>query len=326
MGSGEEALAYGARLHALGRELVRDGHVRLAEVVWDADEVLWDWLMEVRSMARGVPRLVRGWDLGHLEVLRVRPGMLELLAGMQEASRSLGQDPWVRIWTDGYPWRIWRIAQEVPELVGLLGPGPAPWPETPESFAVHPRLFARPDYADAVAPLACSRTLSGRLAAMGASSASVLLEGLRTRPSDSSLKLPELAALVGKEGFTASRILVDDRGRNTNRFVRSGRCAVHVPSVLPRWLDRVPNTVWSDARGVLARFAPRSAEAVAEGLRLLSLEPGAAQVSVPSGLLSPSFPGRVFGIDVPGARIREQWVEPRRRVRRAFGGAGRSTG
>lgn len=314
--------AYGERLHAQGRALVLDGHVRLAEVVWDADEVLWDWLMEARSMARGVPRWVRSRDLGHREILQVRPGMLELLAGMQEASRSLGLDPWVRIWTDGYPWRIWRIAREVPELITLLGPGPAPWPETPESFAAHPRLFARPDYAAAVAPLACERTLSGRLGAMGTAAASVLLEGLRTRPSDSSLKLPELASLAGKEGFGSARILVDDRARNTLRFMRSGRSAVHLPSALPRWWDRVPNLVWADARGVLEGFAPRSAEAVAEGLRLLSAEPGAVQVSVPSGVLESAPPGRVFGFDVPGARIREQWVEPRRRVQKAFGRSG----
>ncbi|TVQ99015.1 MAG: hypothetical protein EA398_12735 [Deltaproteobacteria bacterium] len=313
-----DASRFGQRLFQEGRALVLQGHVRLTTLVWDADEVLWDWLMVGSELARGLGRLVRTRDLGHREYLRIRPGILELILGMQDASRTLGLDPWMRLWTDGYPWRLWRIADELPILAHLLGPGPPGWPDTPESFALHPRIFTRTDYAAAVVPMADPALRAERLALLPAPVARVIGNSLRTRPEDSSLKIPELARWAGKDGFEEALVLIDDNLRNTSRFVRAGRRAVHVRTEAPRLLGRVPNTVWRDPRTALARLSAGHALAIADALRRHGDRDPGHHLSVAHPEPVTLYPHTDLELDVPDARIRAQWVDPRARVRAAF--------
>lgn len=101
---------YGRTYYEKGRELIASHGVVLREVVWDADEVLWDWVMDLSGMARAIPRLIKR-DLSHREFFRVKPGVFELIWGMHHESKERGEDPFMRVWTDGYPWRMWRINQ-----------------------------------------------------------------------------------------------------------------------------------------------------------------------------------------------------------------------
>ena len=67
-------------------------------------------MLSYLNRARAIPRLIKR-DLSHREFFRVKPGVFELIWGMHHESKERGEDPFMRVWTDGYPWRMWRINQ-----------------------------------------------------------------------------------------------------------------------------------------------------------------------------------------------------------------------
>ena len=93
---------FGRALYERGRALIASG-VRLERILWDADEVLWDWLMSGVELLKILPRATMRGDLTHSEWVVPRPGMLELLWGMRHESLARDLDPHMRIWTSGYP-------------------------------------------------------------------------------------------------------------------------------------------------------------------------------------------------------------------------------
>jgi len=90
----------------------------------------------------------------------------------------------------------------------------------------HPRILTRWDYAK-VAEMALHSAHLGHDVFADCSNAELLRQHFRRRPFNSSFKLPELAGLVGKDGFGNTRILIDDHSSNIKRFHRSGRTAIH---------------------------------------------------------------------------------------------------
>jgi hypothetical protein len=291
--------------------------VRPEHLVWDADEVLWDWVMDFSHMVRSAPRQLLIPDtLGHREYFRIKPGVWELLFGMHAAALERGWDPFLRIWTNGYAWRLWRISLELPLLATLLG-APATGASTPADYAVHPRIFYRIDFVDVALKLRDPVARAAALADMSPAAAQVLARQLDARPRDSTLKLPELAVLAGKDGFGASRLLLDDEARNIRRFVASGRRGIQV--VMPRYAmvwGRLLNTVWRDPWGQLAALstavAPRLADAIAR-----AVPDGPLRQRVATAEPVREYYHLDFSIRILGQRVRAEWVAPRRRLHRA---------
>ncbi len=309
--------AYGEQMYARGRALVADHGVRIDELVWDADEVLWDWVVDARGMLRSSARMVLRGDLGHREHFRIKPGIFELLWGMHHASIERGLDPYMRVWTNGYPWRAWRVAREVPGWDALLGPPARSSASGHESFAWHPRFFCRADFARALRALIGPDDGAARLGALPPEAREVVVRQLRSCPFDSTLKVPELALLAGKDGFLASRVLVDDQEWNAERFAASGRVAVHVvkpPS--PLSLGPMQNAVWTAPHRAFRPLATRIASAIASALvRAVRSRPGTV-IDAWSGQPLDDYPFVEFSIEIPDTMVRREWVEPLRCLRR----------
>lgn len=328
-----------ARAFSLGRALVADHGVRLAGLLFDADEVLWDWLMDLSEMVRR-PRWrwgQGGWDVGHREWVQVRPGMLGLLWGLHVECRAQGHDPRLRIWTNGYPYRLHAILEGAPALWPLLG-----LPDRrEETLAGAPTLVFRSHYSEAVAALLCPARRAAFLTEASPETRQAVARHLRRHPFDPNLKLPALAALVGKTGLAEARVLVDDTLGNVVRFARAGGRGVHIAAPAPTVLrGRVPNTVWRAPGRALPRLAADLTPELGEALRRLCA-PG--EPSVPDGLrwiriqrweapaasrngASRHAPGatsdvttgaaRPFVIRIPDDRVRDQWIAPREALRR----------
>ena len=236
---------------------------------------------------------------------------------MRSASLDRGLDPYMRIWTNGYAWRLWRIGVELPILAHLLGP-PADSAPTPADLAAHPRVFYRSDFVDLAVRFQDPQERASALASMPAAAAQVLTRQLDERPRDSTLKLPELAALAGKDGFGASRLLIDDEARNIHRFVASGRRGIQM--LMPRYAmlwGRVLNTVWRDPWGQLAALgvavAPRLVDAL---VRAWGAE-GVVRQQVVSREPVRDYHHVDFTFRVPGRRVSAEWMAPRKRLHRA---------
>jgi hypothetical protein len=248
--------------------------------------------------------------------------VFELIYGMHSGALERGWDPYLRIWTNGYAWRLWRISLELPILALLLGP-PVVGAYTPADFVRHPRVFYRGDFVALALRLRDPESRDAATAGMPAAAAQVLARQLDERPRDSTLKLPELAALVGKDGFGASRLLVDDEARNVDRFVASGRRGVQVVGprygMLGGWML---NTVWWDPWGQLAALSTAVAPLLADALAQLARPQGPALLQVRSESPVRGYHHVDFTLRVLGQRVRAEWMVPRQRLRRATRGGG----
>ena len=311
---------FGERLYRRGYALVDEYGLRLDEIVWDADEVLWDWLMDASRMLKRVVPNAFIMDFSHREYYTVRPGVFELIWGMHHASLDRGLDPYMRVWTNGYPWRIWRVAQEIPGFAELLGPPASVSGAEHDSFIDHPRMFYRGDYADAVRRLLGDLGSIDQLLADVSSQVRALIHRqLQHAPFDSSFKLPELAPLREKHGFRNARILIDDRPQNIDRFVASGRSGIHLRSRSPRIiLDKVPNTVWSSPREWLERLVSDVALDIADGLERLAHERASGVISVEATPTAHEHALLEFEVDVPDHRLRAEWIDPIDSLKKTF--------
>lgn len=305
----------GQAMYDRGWQLVDNG-VRLDTIAWDADEVLWDWVMSATHTARGIPRFARTRDLSHREFMRLKPGIWELLWGMHHASLEAGHDPYIRIWTAGYQWRLWRIAKDLPGLTDLLGP-PASVALGPESLAAHPRVMCRGDTLGALMEMLKPERRSW-LDELAPRVRHVLVTRVQKKRGQAGLKIPELAELWGREGFGAVRILVDDAASNGRAFAATGRTAIRPVHPAPRIFGRVPNTVWRDPHRRLASqrgdivgpLADSLAQVVAEGFP-------ARQIPIhPIG--NENHTTLSFTMDIPGHIIEAQWVAPMNALRAAL--------
>lgn len=309
---------YGEAMYQAGRHLVTEAGTRLDELIWDADEVLWDWVIDLPSMLRSPYRLVVRGDFSHREYFRLKPGIVELIAGMHHASKEIGVDPYMRVWTDGYPWRTWRIAAEVPALQALFGPPADPTALVEQSFADHPRLFHRVDYANETRKLLSIEQRALAMASWPSKAREAMEHQLAATPCDSTLKIPELALLAGKTGFERSSTLIDDQSKNIERFVASGRSGLHL-AVEPPWIlfGHVPNAAWASPYSVLAQSSTKVAEELAGALaRLAGTAPGTiviARSTTPVG----EYRFHDFAIDIPDAVVRAEWLDPMRSLKRA---------
>lgn len=311
------ASPYGEQSYLLGRDLVGRHGVRLAEVIWDADEVLWDWVMNFGRLMRAVPRRIRG-DWTHMEYFGAKPGVLELIWGMHHESKARGLDPFMRVWTDGYPWRMWRIHQEIPSLGVLLGPVDGQTPETPEAFATHPRLFTRVDFAQAAERLLEWMAEPQTRAHLSGAAHDELTRRAAEGKFGASWKIPELAVLIGKNGFEHARLLIDDNERNVATFINTGRRAVHVENPTPEVLfGKVPNSVWSKPYRTLERLATAISGPISEAL-LQALDGTVGQYTTAQSTESvPDYEPAHWEFEVPDARIQAEWIQPMKRLRKA---------
>jgi len=304
-------------LYRRGRELIEVHGLRFSELVWDADEVLWDWAMSGARLFGKAPLAIFG-NLGHREWIAVRPGMLELLWGMRHASIELGHDPDMRIWTSGYPWRLWEIFRKVKGFRELLGRVDALHPTT------HPLVFTRPDYVAVVKGLLERDLREPLLSRFTAAARETIHRQLDVKPHDSGFKIPEIAVLAGREAFAGAKILIDDAGRNVRWFLSAGRSAVHVKSVTPRIaFGTIPNSAWHPTRFLRDVRSP-VVSAIADALEALAKD---TTPRVLKAVLKPDHePVRDDGpphvvpvfIDVPSHVLWSQWIHPMRELEQAF--------
>lgn len=290
--------------------------MRVSDLIWDADEVLWDWAMSGARLFASVPLALFG-NLGHREWVAVRPGLLELLWGMRHASEDLGLDPDLRVWTSGYPWRLWAILDKVPGFAELLGDG------HPDS---HPRVFTRPDYVEVVKPLVANAdTRRQHLDAMSPAAKKTIGQQLSEKPHDSGFKIPELAMLAGREAFATAKILIDDAGRNVRWFHATGRSAIRVRSVTPKVFGKIPNSAWDPLRFLREVASPATFE-IANALERLYRDPTPrieeARVVPSPDTVAPTPP---VIIDVPSKVLWSQWIHPMRELEKAFVRARKAT-
>jgi len=313
---GITATAYGEAMYARGRELVVSG-IDLSHLVWDADEVLWDWVLSGVRLMGSLPFAIFG-RLGHREYIAMRPGILELLWGMHHAALALGKDPYVRIWTSGYPWRLWKILRQIEGFDELLGPPSTLYSNDAHLLSAHPRVFTRPDYVSIVRDLLEPEVREKRLAILPEPARSAIAAQLASRPDDSGYKIPELATLFGKEAFASARFLIDDAKNNVEWFKAAGRSAVHVRSRTPHIaFGKIPNSVWSPSR-FLARSGHGAARAIADALATLATLTDATIAEAAFGDAPDEPPNRIFQIDVPNAVLWREWINPMRDLRKAM--------
>jgi hypothetical protein len=312
---------FGEELYLNGRRLVRECGVRLDEIVWDADEVLWDWLMDARRMLKRAPASLMAWDLdfGHREFYLVKPGVFELIWGMRHESLERELDPYMRVWTNGYPWRLWRVAHEIPGFATLVGPPARERDDEHLAFSDHPRIFYRTDYARVAHKLLDPDGFSELASAFPDHVRELVSSQFERDPFDSSFKLPEFASVCGKGGFGCARVLIDDARRNVGRFVASGRHGVHVVSKSPRFIfGAVPNTVWGSPRDALAPLSNRISQEIADALEKLACRDNPTHLAVASDDVARGHVPIEFHIDVPDRMIRSEWIDPIKDLKRTW--------
>ena len=311
---------FGQKMFARGRALVLERGVLPAHVMWDADEVLWDWTMSAQRVVRRLPQSLRQRELTHMEFFQLKPGMFELIAGMAQAAQEGGHDGRMRLWTNGYAWRLWAIAAHVPGLATLLGlPEGSPW----ERFEQSNVVFCRHDYVLAIEPLFSATKSMQWFEQIPWRAREVIKEHLERTPYDSSFKIPELAPLVGKVGFDQVQVLVDDRWANAKRFARTGRAAVHVPSAPLRALfDLLPNASWApDEHSALAPLGTAVAEKIADALGQLPRAERGVVLTARSEVIPFGYEPARFALEIPDERIRRHWLAPMDELRARHQGA-----
>lgn len=302
---------FGRALYRRGRELVAGG-LRLDALIWDADEVLWDWVMALSHIGRGLPRAVRMRSLlMHEEFIRIKPGIWELLWGLHHESLARGLDPYMRMWTAGYSWRLWRIAQEFKAFEGLVGP-PAAAMAGPQSFVEHPYILTRTDTVHAL-----QSVLDGK----GEDRLDDLSRRVITSACDkgrhlAGLKLPALARAIGRDKFAPARVLIDDADRNSRWFAEAGGTALRLRHPAPHIFGgRVRNMVWRRPLTRLARTPGESANALADALWAAHQDgyPQGVRDVLPRG--EQRYDNLEFEILVPPDVLEEQWVGPMRSLK-----------
>ncbi len=253
---------------------------------------------------------------------------------MHHVSCEQGLDPHLRIWINGYVYRLHLMGARIPGFHRLLGVSPGC---PPAELAACERLFVRQDYTTVVHRLVHhverhkpqerarhgarrgSDELARSVAAWPKAARQAFASQLKRRPFDPNFKVPELAPLVGKGGFARSRVLVDDLGRNARRFVAAGRRAVHLQAPSRSVVGgRVPNAVWRLAGPALAAFSGTTAPALASALRRVGDGAGGSRwLRVQPTATAPGEPPPLsFVIHLPDERIRAEWIRPQQRLRR----------
>lgn len=313
-----------AALYDAGLALVVEHGLGPADILWDADEVLWDWAIGFGRLLPVSPKVIFR-QYGHREWIALRPGMTGLLAGLHDGAQEAGKDPFMRIWTAGYPWRLWRIFREIPAFTTLLGPADGGLATTPEQLAAHPRLMARGDLVRIILALLDEDRSAPLLAALPASIRPMVELQCRQDPGHGGFKIPELATVAGKPDVATTSILVDDTRANVDWFLGSGRQAVWVRSPTPRVLfGKVPNSLWRRPdrwlAGLRHGLVPAIADALAKvrpagGLAIAEPLEGerATHVAFPADAAPPS----VFPIDIPNGVFWREWFGPMKAVKRA---------
>lgn len=297
-----------------GRSLYAAG-LRIHQVAWDADEVLWDWSMSLGRMLASAPVAVPTLSVAHRESFQMKSGVIELLMGWSHASREAGDDPHMRIWTNGYAWRIGQIAERVPALAWLLGPNvrsDAPWHQ-------HPRVFCRPHFVTAAHRLLEADGREHAAEVLGREEAEYLLWHFERNPVDSTLKLPGFAAIAGKTGFVETRWLVDDSKKNTSRFAGTGRRSLCPLMAVPKTRLGVRNVAWWEEPRFLTQADTQVATGLAAGFERLAKHPGGTWATVePEPVFD--YEPVTFALQIPDERLRGEWIAPLRGLKhRVYG-------
>lgn len=302
---------FGLKMFARGVALVREHGVLPEHIMWDADEVLWDWTMDTRALVRNLPETLRHRELGHAEHMQLKPGAFELLWGIRLEALAQGHDPRIRIWTNGYAWRLWAIAEHVPGFATLLGlEEGASW----ERFEEHEVIFCRADYVRAIEPLYSPTKRMMWFEQIPWRSRESLKAHLAKTPFDSTFKLPELAPLVGKVGFDQVYILIDDQHKNAHRFARTARVGIHVPSEpLRSMFSLIPNASWQP--DALSSLGSAVMEKIADCLVQAPHAERGVVMTARSTALPFDYEPQRFVLQIPDARIRQHWIEPMEQLR-----------
>lgn len=310
---------FGARAYRAGRGVIAETNLTLDKIMWDADEILWDWVMDASEIFSHFPQAVFFQDIGHREFYLAKPGVFELIWGMHHESLDRDLDPHMRIWTDGYPWRVWKIAQQIPGFMELVGhPDHYNPPLSRDEFADHPRIFFRTDYVKTAIQLFVKDNLSMFLKNLAPSVYGAVQRQLERNPVDPSFKLPEFAEIRGKPGFKEAEILIDDYRDNVYRFVSAGRKGVHAISHTPKiGFDFVPNTVWSEPKSALYSLAAKSSALnIASALRSLARTRAPATRIANPAELTTEYKPIFFTLDIPDRILRSEWIEPVQNLKR----------
>lgn len=303
------ASPFGEFAYGLGQR-AGAGDLGLEHIMFDADEVLWDWVMTTSDIVRGIPKLLRSRDLGHREYIRVKPGTIEFLCGFRDARSERGADPFLRIWTNAYPWRVRALCERLPDLAGLLGG------DTAGGIWEHPRLFTRPHYVDLMSEVFLSGGMETFLEGIQPGPRELVRAHLETTPTDTTLKLPDLAVHLGKAGFGDVRVLVDDRRSNVERFAASGCGRVGL------WVDnpphpsvhrKLPNVTHGAATPYLEHQSQPFVQALSDALTSL---PDNGLVTLPARENARGYRATEFAISIPDDVLRAQWTGPPKQLKR----------
>jgi len=311
-------------MYEAGRRLVAEHKLGPADILWDADEVLWDWAMPFGRMLSVAPKVLFR-QYGHREWIALRPGIIGLLAGLHDGAVEAGLDPWMRLWTAGYPWRLWKIFEAIPAFHALLGPSGAKETGSPEALAAHPRLMARGDLIRVILDLLDPDRGEAILTTLPEPIRPMVVQQLDDNPGHGGFKIPEIAVAAGKPEVSTTSILVDDTRANVEYFTTSGRRAVWVQSPTPRVLfGRVPNSLWFRPARWLAALDHALVPAIAAALERASTESGLTVASPADLALRErlAFPSEtkvehLFALDIPNAIFWRDWFGPMKAVKRA---------
>jgi len=273
--------------------------------------------MDFGRSTRTLPVRAVTRSIGHREWWMLTPGAFALMWGMRHGALRSGApdaDAIHRVWTDGYPWRLWLIAQSAPMFATLMGLDPA---ASDDAWRDAPNVFTRLDYVAALDGLRDPGARIAWLDGLPEPERRVIAAQFLIDPFDSSCKLPVFSEVVGKLAYEKAALLVDDKGANVKRFARTGRRAVRIVSRAPRVVfERVPNSVWRDPEGVLRAMATPVMRRVAAALADVMQDAPCSTRQVdaePDVVLGGQ--AVVFWIDIPDAKLRGEWVEPVRAIK-----------
>ena len=298
---------FGRKMYARGRILAHERDVLPQHLIWDADEVLWSWALAAKLSPLELARLMRHGDVTHREAIQITPGLLEFILGVCDVARERGHDARMRIWTNGYAWRLWAVGQHVPGLFGMLGLAPDARPQDVERSPV---VFCRADYVRAIEPLLDHTKRMQWEAQQNWRLRDLMRAHMDLDPFDSNFKIPELARLVGKGGFDDARILIDDQLKNATRFARTGRKAVHVLSYPVRAAGQFSNVAWTLHDDLFEGHVTAIAESIVEGIEALQFAETGKVLKASSRVQPHGYTPVRFELEIPDARIREQWLKP----------------
>lgn len=299
---------FGLKMYMRGRRMVHELGIYPEHLVWDADEVLWDWCMGGKLALLSLPHTVRHRDIGHRELFQLKPGVLEMIQGMCDQAAEQGLDARMRLWTNGYAWRLWAISRHVPGFAGLFG---LLTEDGPDVFEHSDVIFCRHDYARAIEPLLDRTRRMQWLEQQSWRTRDVISTHLERDPFQSAFKIPELAGLVGKRGFEHAQIMIDDHFSIVKHFARTGRKGIEVTAHPVKDVSsKLPNVTWELREDVFDPMITAVAEKIAQAIESLGYAEDGKVLTVDSGVRPYGFEPVRFAIDIPNERISGQWVEP----------------